>query len=67
MLMLGQFSDDISMYATKNQKFNLMTLIANILSPDNFTQKMPLKLKTLLTGRMFASCTVISDLMNVHE
>lgn len=37
MLMLGQFSDDISMYATKNQKFNLMTLIGNILSPENLT------------------------------
>lgn len=67
MLLIGQFSDDISMYAVKNQKFNLMTLIGNICSPESAPSKMPKNLKSLLTGRMFATCTVIADLMNVHE
>jgi hypothetical protein len=33
MLLIGIFSDDINMYALKNSKFNLMTLIENILLP----------------------------------
>lgn len=30
MLLIGQFADDISMYAMRNEKFNLMTLVGNI-------------------------------------
>ena len=34
MLLIGQFADDISMYAVRNDKFYLMTLVGNILSPE---------------------------------
>lgn len=64
MLLLGQFSDDISMYAMRNPRFNLMTLVSTVLqiSDTNFKT-----LKSLLKGRMFAACTQISDLIDVHS
>ena len=67
MLLIGQFADDISMYAMRNDKFYLMTLVNNILSPELPEGKISKNLKSLLTGRMFATCYLIADLMNVHE
>jgi hypothetical protein len=66
MLLLGQFSDDISMYSVRNIKFNLMTLVSTILSPDSTSSKFK-NLKSLIMGRMFAGCTMIVDLVNVHD
>ena len=66
MLLMGMFSDDISMYAVKNQKFNLMTLISTILAPDTSNNKFK-TLKSLLTGRIFAACTMIAYLINAHD
>jgi hypothetical protein len=34
MLLIGQFADDISMYAMRNEKFYLMTLVGNIVLPQ---------------------------------
>lgn len=34
MLLIGQFADDISMYAIRNEKFYLMTLVGNIVLPQ---------------------------------
>ncbi len=66
MLLLGQFSDDISVYAVKNQKFNIMTLIENILTPVDLVQ-IPSNLKSLIVGRMFATCTLIVDVINPYQ
>ena len=66
MLLMGKFSDDISMYAVKNQKFNLMTLISTILAPDTSNNKFKI-LKSLVTGRIFGACTMIADLIDVHD
>lgn len=68
MLLIGQFADDISMYAIRNEKFYLMTLVGNILQPElPQTPKITKNLRSLLMGRMFATCHLIADLMNVHE
>jgi len=68
MLLIGQFADDISMYAIRNEKFYLMTLVGNILLPEiPSSTKITKSLKSLLMGRMFATCHLIADLMNVHE
>jgi hypothetical protein len=66
MLLLGQFSDDISMYSVRNSKFNLMTLVSTILCPENTSSKFK-NLKSLITGRMFSGCTMIVDLVNIHD
>jgi len=49
----------------KNQKFNIMTLIENILTPVDLV-KIPNNLKSLIVGRMFSTCTLIVDMMNQH-
>ena len=68
MLLIGQFSDDISMYALRNDKFYFMTLVGNILSPEiPPNAKITSLLRSLLAGRMFATCFQIGDLMNVQE
>lgn len=66
MLLLGMFSDDISMYSVRNNKFNLLTLITTVLAPDTSNTKFK-TLKSLLTGRMFSACTMIADMVNVHD
>lgn len=66
MLLLGKFADDISMYTTRNPKFNLMTLISTILSQESITSK-KVNLRNLLAGRMFATCTQVCDMVNQHE
>ena len=56
------------MYAMRNDKFYLMTLVSNIVSPSITTEKKVSKnLKSLLTGRMFATCLLVTDLLNTHE
>jgi hypothetical protein len=66
MLLLGKFADDISMYTTRNPKFNLMTLISTILSQESLSTK-KVNLRNLLAGRMFATCTQICDMVNQHD
>ena len=67
MLLLGQFADDVSMYAMRNDKFYLMTLVGNILSPEFPQIKITKTLKYLLHGRLFATCHLIADLLVVKE
>ena len=55
------------MYAIRNDKFYLMTLVGNIVLPDIPKTKITKNLKSLLTGRMFATCHLIADLVNLHE
>ena len=56
MLLIGKFADDISMYTTRNPKFNLMTLISTILSQESLSSKKQ-NLKSLLAGRLFSTYT----------
>lgn len=70
MLLIGVFAEDISMYVIRSPNFNFMTLIDNILSLEpnkSGDDKTPKSLLTHLQGRMFASCSSITDLLNVHD
>lgn len=44
-----------------------MTLIDNILSPDSIEKRMPRNLRCLLTGRLFATCSHMADVINAHK
>lgn len=44
-----------------------MTLVGNILSPEFPKAKITKSLRSLLAGRMFATCHLIVDLMNVQD
>ena len=44
-----------------------MTLIDNILSPESIETNMPRNLRCLLTGRIFATCSHMADVVNAHQ
>lgn len=62
------------MYVIRSPSFNFMTLLENILSIDfaktsepQRSLQVPKSLLTHLQGRMFASCSSVIDLLNIHD
>lgn len=67
IMLIGQYQDDISMYAMKNQKYNLLTLLTSIVNPTEIAPQMPKKLQSLMLGRIFTTCTLIGDILNMQD
>lgn len=55
------------MYAMKNQKYNLLTLLTSIVNPVELAPSMPKNLRSLMMGRIFTTCTLIADIMDLQD